>query len=45
MRDPYGGRRRTLVDIEVTPGGGNVLDRHHAFSERFEGVERELIAR
>jgi mannose-6-phosphate isomerase-like protein (cupin superfamily) len=36
------GGERTLVEVEVAPGGGNVLHRHHAFSERFEVVEGEL---
>jgi len=36
------GGERTLVEIEVAPGGGNVLHRHHAFSERFEVVDGEL---
>jgi mannose-6-phosphate isomerase-like protein (cupin superfamily) len=33
---------RTLVELEVAPGGGNTLHRHLAFSERFEVLEGEL---
>ena len=36
------GGERTLVEIEVAPGGGNVLHRHHGFSERFEVVDGVL---
>ena len=36
------GGERTLVELEVAPGGGNALHRHLAFSERFEVVEGEL---
>ena len=36
------GGERTLVELEVAPGGGNVLHRHNSFSERFEVLEGEL---
>jgi mannose-6-phosphate isomerase-like protein (cupin superfamily) len=36
------GGERTLVELEVAPGGGNTLHRHLAFSERFEVLEGEL---
>jgi quercetin dioxygenase-like cupin family protein len=36
------GGERTLVELEVAPGGGNVLHRHDAFSERFESVDGVL---
>jgi quercetin dioxygenase-like cupin family protein len=36
------GGERTLVELEVTPGGGNTPHRHLAFSERFEVLEGEL---
>lgn len=33
---------RTLIEIELAPGGGNAPHYHQAFSERFEVVEGEL---
>jgi quercetin dioxygenase-like cupin family protein len=33
---------RTLIEIELAPGGGNVPHYHQAFSERFEVLEGEL---
>ncbi len=36
------GGERTLVELEVAPGGGNALHRHNAFAERFEVVAGEL---
>jgi len=34
--------KRTLIEIELAPGGGNVPHYHTAFSERFEVLEGEL---
>ena len=36
------GGERTLVELEVAPGGSNMLHRHNSFSERFEVLEGEL---
>lgn len=33
---------RTLIEIELAPGGGNAAHYHQAFSERFEVLEGEL---
>ena len=37
--------KRTLIEIELAPGGGNVPYYHTAFSERFEVLEGELQVR
>lgn len=37
--------RRTLIEIELAPGGGNVPHYHSTFSERFEVLEGELQVR
>lgn len=34
--------KRTLIEIELAPGGGNVPHYHMTFSERFEVLEGEL---
>jgi mannose-6-phosphate isomerase-like protein (cupin superfamily) len=34
--------RRTLIEIELAPGGGNRTHYHKAFAERFEVLEGEL---
>jgi quercetin dioxygenase-like cupin family protein len=36
------GGERTLLELEVAPGGGNVLHRHDSFCERFEAIDGEL---
>jgi mannose-6-phosphate isomerase-like protein (cupin superfamily) len=37
------GGTRTLVEIELAPGGGNALHIHTHFAEHFEVVEGELV--
>lgn len=37
------GGERTLVEIELAPGGGNQLHLHTDFAEHFEVVEGELV--
>ena len=39
------GGRRTLVEVELAPGGGNQPHKHLRFSERFVCVEGELTVR
>jgi quercetin dioxygenase-like cupin family protein len=39
------GGRRTLVEVELAPGGGNELHKHLSFSERFVCVEGEVTVR
>ena len=39
------GGARTLLDIELAPGGGNALHRHLTYAERFTCVEGELTVR
>jgi quercetin dioxygenase-like cupin family protein len=39
------GGRRTLVEVELAPGGGNEPHKHLSFSERFLCVEGELTVR
>src|SRR5436190_21163691 len=39
------GGQRTLVEDELTPGGGNEPHKHLSFSERFVCVEGELTVR
>ena len=39
------GGRRTLVEVELAPGGGNESHKHLSFSERFVCVEGELTVR
>ena len=34
--------KRTLIEIELAPGGGNPVHYHKTFSERFEALEGEL---
>ena len=36
------GGKRTLIEVELAPGGGNVPHYHDAFDERFEVLEGEL---
>ncbi len=36
------GGKRTLIEVEIAPGGGNVPHYHDAFDERFEVLEGEL---
>lgn len=37
------GGRRTLIEIELAPGGGNPPHRHLTYTERFEVVEGTLV--
>lgn len=37
------GGERTLLEIELAPGGGNALHVHTAFAEHFEVLEGELV--
>lgn len=39
------GGERTLLEIDLAPGGGNTPHYHRAFSERFEVLEGELEVR
>jgi quercetin dioxygenase-like cupin family protein len=39
------GGRRTFVEVELAPGGGNQPHKHLSFSERFISVEGELTVR
>jgi quercetin dioxygenase-like cupin family protein len=39
------GGRRTLLEIELAPGGGNVAHRHLSYTERFVCVEGDLTVR
>jgi quercetin dioxygenase-like cupin family protein len=36
---------RTLLEVELAPGGGNALHRHLTYAERFTCVEGELTVR
>jgi mannose-6-phosphate isomerase-like protein (cupin superfamily) len=38
------GGKRTLAELELAPGGGNMPHYHMAFDERFEVLEGELTA-
>lgn len=37
------GGERTVIEIEVAPGGGNVLHRHGSYAEHFEVVSGRLL--
>jgi quercetin dioxygenase-like cupin family protein len=39
------GGRRTLLEIELAPGGGNVAHRHLGYAERFVALDGELTVR
>jgi quercetin dioxygenase-like cupin family protein len=39
------GGRRTLLEIELAPGGGNVPHRHLSYAERFVALDGELTVR
>lgn len=39
------GGQRTLLEVELAPGGGNSPHRHMTYSERFEVIEGELAVR
>ena len=39
------GGRRTLLEIELAPGGGNIAHRHLSYAERFVCLEGELTVR
>jgi quercetin dioxygenase-like cupin family protein len=39
------GGRRTLLEIELAPGGGNVPHRHLSYGERFVSLDGELTVR
>jgi quercetin dioxygenase-like cupin family protein len=39
------GGHRTLLEIELAPGGGNELHRHLTYAERFVAVDGELTVR
>ena len=39
------GGRRTLLEIELAPGGGNVAHRHLSYGERFVALDGELTVR
>jgi quercetin dioxygenase-like cupin family protein len=39
------GGRRTLLEIELAPGGGNVAHRHLGYAERFVALDGELTLR
>jgi quercetin dioxygenase-like cupin family protein len=36
------GGERTLLEVELEPGGGNALHRHRSYAEHFEVLEGEL---
>ncbi|HEY2637113.1 MAG TPA: cupin domain-containing protein [Solirubrobacteraceae bacterium] len=37
------GGERTVLEIELAPGGGNALHRHRSYAERFEVVSGRLL--
>jgi quercetin dioxygenase-like cupin family protein len=39
------GGARTLLEVELAPGGGNALHRHLTYAERFTCIEGELTLR
>ena len=39
------GGARTLLEVELAPGGGNALHRHLSYAERFTCIEGELTVR
>lgn len=39
------GGRRSLLEVEVAPGGGNAPHRHLTYAERFEVLEGRLMVR